>query len=332
MVATSGSYDFTLNCLQIINDAYSLLQLPGENQVLTSDNIALGQRFLNAIIKNFPTGKRVLDMSDFTIKLQHTFVLGSDSNIYLCIKRHTSNSSSEPIVGNIWNVFWEYLTYNDLGDYDSTRAMYSFADYVLASDGKQYICILGHEVDTTTTNPVTGTLKSQYWTLVSAWVTSTLYNPYNQVMLDVATYGEIADVVNVTKTDIDGNNIYCTQVNTIQQNDFIYKDNYSLSRRVIPELKILPFENKEINWTLSFSVYTVPEDFDASGNAIDFKNSWVRALKYKLAIDLAPCFGKHTGDTFSNLYRLSDEAYNYAFGSEGDKGDIQFYPGSKIKW
>jgi hypothetical protein len=135
------------------------------------------------------------------------------------------------------------------------------------------------------------------------------------------------------KSADDGTDVVLEWISLVEQGNE-EDDKYTFIKKSTPELILLPFDDGEIDYTLRFSVYTVPEDFDASADTMDFGNHWIRALKYKLAVDLAPVYGCNVGESYTNLLRLAEEAHSNAFVKEGEKGgnNTQVYPSCRIPY
>lgn len=53
--------------------------------------------------------------------------------------------------------------------------------------------------------------------------------------------------------------------------------------------------------TIRMTVKTEVEDFDTAANTADFPTEWLRALKFNLAVELAPEYGKEVGPTLATL-------------------------------
>ena len=73
--------------------------------------------------------------------------------------------------------------------------------------------------------------------------------------------------------------------------------------------------------TIRFSFKTEVEDFDAAANTPDFPKEWYRALKYNLAIELAPEYGK---EPTAHQMRLAVESKFNSSAYDREKTSVYF--------
>lgn len=73
--------------------------------------------------------------------------------------------------------------------------------------------------------------------------------------------------------------------------------------------------------TIKVSVKTEVEDFDATSNTPDFPKEWYRALKFNLALEIAPEYGI---EPTQNLMRLANESKFHAAAWDREHGSVYF--------
>ena len=76
--------------------------------------------------------------------------------------------------------------------------------------------------------------------------------------------------------------------------------------------------------TIVMKILRVLEDMDAAGNNPDFTQEWFRPLKFNLAIDLAPEYGK---EVTKSLRDLAQESLYLANSFHPETTDVYFQPG-----
>ena len=64
---------------------------------------------------------------------------------------------------------------------------------------------------------------------------------------------------------------------------------------------IWPIITSATSDTIKMTLKTEVEDFDSASNDADFPKEWLRALKFNLAVDLAPEYGREAGQTLVAL-------------------------------
>jgi hypothetical protein len=107
-MATSGSTDFILNRDQILQVTLEKVRAVRVGGTPSTAMIASASTELNLIVKRLQKKGVRLWKQEF---VQHTFtasseVTGTDSEIYTCIKDHTSSTATKPITGANWTSFW----------------------------------------------------------------------------------------------------------------------------------------------------------------------------------------------------------------------------------
>ena len=101
------AYSRTRN--QIIIAALRNVRAAAFGQTPTPDQIQEGSDRLNDILKTLQSTSPIkvwLESWDTYALSPSSYVVGSDGNVYRCIRGHTANEASEPIVGSQWSTYW----------------------------------------------------------------------------------------------------------------------------------------------------------------------------------------------------------------------------------
>lgn len=108
-MSTSGSIDWTVTRDQIIKRGYEIPGRVAEDEQLTTTQIANGASILTSMTKSWQAERIFLwKMSWETATMSASSeVTGSDSNIYTCVRNHTSSSDNKPITGPNWTTYWK---------------------------------------------------------------------------------------------------------------------------------------------------------------------------------------------------------------------------------
>lgn len=107
-MATSGSYDFITTRDDIITDALRVLKVVDQDGSATANQITNGATALNRMVKAWrPASKMLWTMDWITQTLTASSeVDGTDSEVYTCIRPHTSAASDTPITGANYSTYW----------------------------------------------------------------------------------------------------------------------------------------------------------------------------------------------------------------------------------
>jgi len=107
-MATSGSADWTRTRNQIATAALRKVGACAQGDSPTNDQLTEAIEALNLVVKELQNdGVRLWTVewkvATFTAS---TEVTGTDSNIYTCIRSHTSADANKPVTGAQWTVYW----------------------------------------------------------------------------------------------------------------------------------------------------------------------------------------------------------------------------------
>lgn len=108
-MATSGSYDWTLNRDQIITAALRKLGVLEPGATPSTSQLTYCAEQLNAMVKEWANdGVRLwtLMWTSKPLEPPSDEVTGTDGKVYTCILGHTSATASKPVTGSDWSTFW----------------------------------------------------------------------------------------------------------------------------------------------------------------------------------------------------------------------------------
>ena len=110
-MATSGTFDFNLFTGEIIQIALETLQVVGDGQVATPEQVESARKMLNMMSLNWRAEDIFLwELNWITVPLiPSNIVQGSDGTDYEAIQTHTSSSVNEPITGAEYSSHWRSL-------------------------------------------------------------------------------------------------------------------------------------------------------------------------------------------------------------------------------
>jgi len=324
-MATSGLYTFNRTRDQIIKDALEDLSVHVAGQTLDNNLRNQASARLEAIVKSYPNAP-LWDSEVVVLSLtQSSTVIGSDTYYYDAILNHTSATNTKPITGALSSSYWVKIA--ETATAWATGTSYS-VNNILTNGGSSYKCIKAN-TSASASEPGVGADTATYWVLVSAWVTATAYTSMRHISdLDVS----IMDVDSVILRE-DTNQIILEKMN---RDDWNSKEDaadptnpqepsgYFFEKKIQPILWIYPWPDSSTDYTIELTVFRYREDFNAASKTPDFPQEWLRALRFQLAVDMAPSKNRARGSFFTNLKKLRDEAVEAAEGLQNDKGDTQF--------
>lgn len=134
-MATSGSYDFAATRDQIITRALRILGVVAQGQTATDTQISEGSEALNAMVKGWQNDHVYLWSLEWNTQVLASSdeVTGTDSNIYTCIRSHTSDTDKKPITGSDYTTYWVQKGTTG-GVWASSTAYSSIGDFTPPAD------------------------------------------------------------------------------------------------------------------------------------------------------------------------------------------------------
>jgi hypothetical protein len=135
-MATSGSSNWTQTRDNIIYQVADIVGITEEGSTPNAAQISLISRQLNQFIKWLQAVHHVkIWKHEWAQKIfsAPSEVTGTDSNIYTCIRSHTSSSDNKPITGDNWTTYWKKKGSTG-GSWVTSTAYTSSGDFTDSSD------------------------------------------------------------------------------------------------------------------------------------------------------------------------------------------------------
>lgn len=301
-MATSGSANYSVNCLDIIKGAMRSIGVLAVGQTPTGAESEDAREALNMLVKQWQGLTHTLKMwlrkeltitlvdstEEYTIKLRKLdFTSGGTTAIAVgdTITGATGGATATVCCVTLSSGTWaggdaagEFLIYNQVGTFESEELNTNKA--TIASDSAVY-------------SPVVEVVEGLR------------RNSDNQDSpLKVLTESEYMAIGNKTDTATP------TQYFIVKE-----KDQFKI------RIGCYPSDTTDV---LVFVVKREIEDFDANTNDVDFPKEWFRALKYGLAVELAPEYGFEIS---KSLAFLASDSLERALSFEPEYNELYFQPG-----
>lgn len=283
-MATSGSYDFTLNRDAIITLAFQLINVYSLDETVSNNDITFATKILNGITKLWQTEgiklwKRRIGYV-FTAYNDYNYEVGSPSGANHCTNSYISTtiSADEALGQTVLSL-------------TSTTGM-------TASD------FIGIELDDSTRQWTTiVSVDSSTQVTVTASLTAAAASG-NTVITYTSKLNRPLKILRATILDL--NTLTETQMMPLSYDDYFNMplkttagtpNNYyydKLITNAIPHtgtLYLFPRPNN-VDKIVSFSYLDSIQDFDSSTDNADFPQEWLYPLAYNLAVELCPIYGK----------------------------------------
>ncbi len=175
-MATSGSFDFNYNTIEILEMAARKVGALADGQVLTNEQVDIYKKDLNAMVKAWRADNIFLWEEVFlSLPIQDSSEVSSLGDDYRCILPHTSSSENEPGVGSKWPTFWVLLSQTSvapawviLTDYVSANT------YILESQIVDVLRMRRKDIPSGNTVPITKVTQEEFFDLADS---STLGTP-----------------------------------------------------------------------------------------------------------------------------------------------------------
>lgn len=306
-MATSGSYDFSVNCQEIIKGAMRLIGAIASGETPAAAEISDGREALNMLVKSWVAEGIGLWLNQevilFLEKSENSYTLGPTGD-------HCTASS----------VKTEIKTAASSGD--GTIDVDSITGI---SDGD----FIGIELDD-------GTLQ---WTTINgapAGDTITLTaNLTDDVAVDNHVYTYTSKIPRPLEV-IEARRVYADDIQVPLE--IVSRDEYmALSDKTSTGAPIQAYYDPQLTngvlyvWQacndvqerIRMTVKRPVEDFDANTNDADFPQEWLRALKFNLAIEIAPEYGKEPSNT---VIVKAEETKDAVGGFDRESTSVFFQP------
>jgi hypothetical protein len=323
-MATSGSYNFSVNRNELISDAFRAARILGQDQTPTSDEISNASRTLNMLVKqwqgrpDFARGLKVFSRKRlhlFLAKGQQKYSVGPASGDARCTETYGRTTVSSAYASGT------SLSVTALTD---TETFPGSTVTMTASD------IIGVQLDD-------GTIS---WTTISAAASSpiTLGGALagaaaagNYVWWFTSRAQAFVDWEAVVLRDENRRDTPLGVYRTVADYEMGVADKYAdgdpasilIEPKRITTDVTLDAQPSDVTKQIVLTVFYPAEDYDSASDDIAYPQTWFRALKYQLAIDLCPEFG---AKITPELQMLANESLAIAQNANPEESDESFQP------
>lgn len=311
------SINFSQTRTEIIEDAYTLLGILGAGQTLRADDMSLGVRLFNKLVKTYQAqGGHLWNKEEaylFLDKNVADYYLGDQATIpaKACYREDailtTLYADASAAATALTVVTTVGMT---IGDYIG----------VVLSDNTLYWTTIA-TIPTTTTLTLTTGLSGASSANKNVYTFTTLIDKPLKITSVRRVYGTVT-------------NPTATEINNFSHDDFYRQPNRNLSstplnfyyqpRKTYGQFHIWPASNTSQNY-LEFTMERGLQDLDTATDVPDFPDEWLEPLTYQLAIRLAPAFGKE--DKAAKLIiPLGGELINGVLAFDSENNSINIMP------
>jgi len=301
-MASSGSTDFSVNCLELIKAAMRQIGVIAVGQTPTNSEIIDAREALNMLIKQWMGLTHTLKMwlrkeltitlvdatAEYTLKIRRlAFTSGGATAISVgdTITGATGGAMAKVCCVTLSSGTWagsdavgEFLIYNQVGDF---------------------------EAEELNTNLATISANSEQ------------YGPFTEIVEGVLRNSDDQDTPMRPMTEAEYMAIGGKQSEGTPQKYFMIKG----IDKVVVKFDMTPSDTTD---TVVLVVRRPIEDFDANTDDIDMPREWYRALKYNLAIEIAPEFEANVSQV---LMALAGDSMDKALSFEPEDTVMYFQPG-----
>ena len=217
----------------------------------------------------------------------------------------------------IWNLDWFTLPLHDSD--------------IRNVNGVDYQCIRNH-ISSLENQPGVGATQGSYWEALSSnsavpWAVDNNY-------VTAGNYYLNNEIIGIECARIKENDGGYTLLHPFSESDFFslgspnttgQTTRYYFRKKKTPEVFLYPVPDNTTDYSIEFSAYRYPQDFDSNGNYADFLQEWSEALYMGLAVRLAVQNGIF-GQRLQDLKVLAEEAKENARACDHESGDFFIKP------
>ena len=300
-MATSGSTDFSVNCLELIK---AMMRQIGElptGQTPTASEIADCREALNMLIKQWMGITQSLKM---WLRKELTISLTSTAEYTLRVRRlaFTSGGATAIAVGDT-------LTGATGGATATVCCVTLDSGTWAGSDAAGEFLVYGQ----------VGTFESEEVNTNLATIAgnSTQYGPFTEIVEAVLRNSDSQDIPMNSMTEAEYM-VIGGKGSTGTPRKYLFIKGID---KIVIKLDIIPSVTTS---TLVLVVRRQIEDFDANTNTVDMPVEWYRAMKFNLALEIAP---EYEADVSKTLAYLATDSLQRALDFEPEDTVTYFQPG-----
>lgn len=311
------AWDLTRN--KIIKRALRIVGATAQGDEPRAEQLSEASDALNAFLKSFNIGTKLWKVRWYskTLETTTTNIVGTDGNIYDCIRGHVASTDNCPATGSEYQSFWK--ANGTSFDAWATGTDYVIGDqiYVLFNGYyKVYTANADHTAGATFTGDVANWDEDTTYT---AWATTTSYYNIGDLILPTNTL----EVLDVWYRDVANSNDTDTPIDLISGQQFMdmwekqdtdtYPDYAYVDREGSQcRLYLRKIPNDSTSFQLFLRTEEVIDDLTEPGANPDMFNMYYDMLCYGLALRLCPEYGIKTQEKndikaelveFVNIYK-----------------------------
>lgn len=312
-MASSGSANFSVTGKKILEGALRSIGVLGRGRALSGDDVSTGLEALNMLVKqwqgkaDFAPGLKVWARKRVTLFLQdgeYEYDLGPSGD-------HATASYTETAMRVAASANATTM------EVDSTTGM-TAGDYIgiVLDSGSIHWTTIDSVTDADTVELTTGVTGAAAIDNKVYFYTTKIQRPL--------------EILTLNLRDSNGIDIPLERMRTLEEYEGIAdKDVAALPTRYFYETAltngVLRFDTApdDVSYLAKLVVLRPIDDFDTQTDDADYPQHWYRALKFALALDLAPEYGKEPG---ANLLRRAAEALAIAQNVDPEVSDEFFEP------
>jgi len=308
-MATSSSYDWSLNRNQIITEALDIIGEYSPGESITADDVSTCSRSLNAMVKAWQTKGIGLWMIQEVVSIlqadQVEYSIGPSAGRVTTSSDYAKTELAAALAASGTSMTVDSIT--------------GFADAdvigVETSNSDIHWDVINGDPSSTTITLTTGV---DYACVVDAHVyayTNRCQRPLEIIEARIRDNSGIDIPVEIVSRD---EYMKLSNKTTEARPNLLYYDAQLTNGKffVWPE----PSDMKETLW---MTIKRPVEDFDAAANDCDFPPEWIECLSWNLARRIAPKFGHEVS---KDVMAMAQETFQDAKGFDRENVSIQFVP------
>lgn len=311
-MATSGNPVFESTRVEIIEDAFALLNLYGPSENIPGEDSAFANRLLNRMIKSWMA-------QGYHVWLKETVILFTKEN-------QNTYSLSSSTSDHATNTYYETTLAADAALGASTITVTDPSDMTIGD----YLGVILDDNDI-------------FWTTISNIVSDVITFAGGDTLPSAASSGKA--VYNYTTKLNEPFNVYSAvrreADRDIIMNYLAYEEYFQLPNkddatntpvsfnydRQLGEAVIRLWPTPENSTVIvKLTISRKIENFDTNSNTPDFPVEWHEAIVTNLALKLASAFGRNKDQGYMNLKQDAREALEIAATFDNENGSIYFRP------
>jgi hypothetical protein len=311
-MATSGSVNYSVTALDVIQDAYENIGVASADRALTAAEVTLGMRKLNLIVKQWQ-GK-----NDFAPGLK----MWSRKRGYVFLQKNQGSYELGPS-GDHATASYVSTTISATEAAGQTALSITSESGISASDN------IGIELDSGSIQWTTVASTGSGTVTVNAALTGQA-SAGNRVFAYTTKLRRPLEIVTAVLRDTDTQDTPITPMlledyEALQdKTDDGDPSQYYYEAQLTDGVLYLDREPDDVTKVIRIVYLSPIEDLDVTTDEVDYPQVWFRALSAQLSIDLSVPYSRPVSQTLQNL---RDESLSIAQNADPETSEIYFQPG-----